>query len=57
MLSLVDAAGSGATALGTVDRPGSWFGAPVAVGTTVVVPEIHGGGPGTGTLALLHLTV
>lgn len=57
VLHLIDTDGRSGKALASLDRPGLWFGAPVSVGDAVVVPEVRGGGPGEGTLALLTLRV
>jgi hypothetical protein len=58
-LYLIERDGTGAKALATIDGPGRWFGAPVTVGTTVVVPEIRAAAPGrtAPTVTLLHLDV
>lgn len=57
-LYLVERDGTGAKMLAAIDGPGRWFGAPVTVGTTVVVPEIRRSGPGDApTVTFLHLEV
>jgi hypothetical protein len=53
VLYLLEADGTGARVLAAIDRPGRWFGGPVTVGDTVIVPEIRN----DNVVTLLHLNV
>ena len=55
-LYLVDRDGTNPRVLTTIDEPGHWYGTPVAIGGTTVVPEIRSDGRGLeAAVTFLHL--